>query len=1067
MKRWLLILLLASLASAAEAQTVFVSGGYGTAATSVTLTSGSGSQLPASPFVADWWDYTTYFSPFSDPNWERVNVTGKSGDVLTVVRGFNGTSPQNHNTVGHQYAIAVGVLFTPTPTLTPTPTFTPTPSFTWTATPTFVYPIKTVGVVPVSVVGGAATISGGSVSVTNIPTVYISEPFGTQVPTATPNPTQPAYTSDGALYVALATPTNTGTFTPTSTNTPTGSPTYTPTWTPTPLQVNVTTNPVPVSYGSGIFKDNLIQVGGTNINAGQSAMANSVPVAIASNQSPVTTVANQGTTPYSVVATVPPYFTFVPTPPLNFTSDGALYVAQATGTPTPTNTPTPTFTSTGSPTPTSTPSPTPIWVQISTPVPQFTFPPYEYPVATAAPVVATVPPYFTPVPQFTQPPYEYPVATAAPVVATVPPYFTPVPQFTFPPTPVNYPVTFLTSSSTTAAWTSSTANNTAVTLNCTGYGSVLVSLNSGVTGVGTVAFSASDDGGSTFYTVQLNNIPTSNSAAPNGYVSYSLNAGNQVWMMNVGAFTHFRLLLSPAITGTGTANLRATAFGGPSAMAFTNTNVTNIPSISVNSLPSVSFSAGQTVSIGTTGEVKADQGTGNALSGFWPFAATDGTNKMAVTTTSTGGANVSGAVVRPYMPSDGTNTEPVGDQGNRAKFVTVGGIQPVVDANDQYLATVVPTPIYWYGQLATPAVGVNNKTVTIDTGHVAFAATPGVAEYALETPSTGLNNKAVTMNTGAVAYAATPQVIGYVTDTSAQIAPAASTSTTVTTDGVPYLSFAVTNASGSVSVLGLIASSTTNLLQLYNSQGASQVNPLTANGFYEATCGGYTKVIFSTTSGATAVTINYDFTRIVPANVTQYNIPTNPSGTPVVIANSLGPLHYIAGTDGTSIRPLYEIQPNQDNQNFGASTFGAVVDATMQFFNPGSALWDRGYEAGNTSPTLISGYPAGTLAAAPPVYTQGPVTFAATGTGTAVNVVPAASLWTIQVDPFNSTTSAVTLQGSMDNSNYFNVVGVSISGSSAASSATAANQGWPWMRVNVNSLSASTSIKVYIQGARQ
>lgn len=82
------------------------SAGYNSAATTVVLTTGHGAKLPSSyPFYLVWWNSTDYASPDSDPNAEIIEVTNRSSDTLTVVRGQDGTTAVNHNTVGKTYTL--------------------------------------------------------------------------------------------------------------------------------------------------------------------------------------------------------------------------------------------------------------------------------------------------------------------------------------------------------------------------------------------------------------------------------------------------------------------------------------------------------------------------------------------------------------------------------------------------------------------------------------------------------------------------------------------------------------------------------------------------------------------------------------------------------------------------------------------------------------------------------------------------------------------------------------------------------------------------------------------------
>lgn len=100
----------------------------------------------------------------------------------------------------------------------------------------------------------------------------------------------------------------------------------------------------------------------------------------------------------------------------------------------------------------------------------------------------------------------------------------------------------------------------------------------------------------------------------------------------------------------------------------------------------------------------------------------------------------------------------------------------ITDNGVNYLATYVPTPNYNIQLIQTPITGLNSKAVTMNTGAVAgtvglsagttvnigtsgtvaLSAGTTVADTGVQTPVVGLNNKAVTLDTGKVAFAATP-----------------------------------------------------------------------------------------------------------------------------------------------------------------------------------------------------------------------------------------------------------------------------------------------------------------------
>lgn len=89
-----------------------VSTGYDASATSIALTSGHGARFPSTgPFRCVWWNQTDYPNPADDPNREIIEVTARSTDTLTIVRGqetsFGGLSASTKNTSAKTYGIAL------------------------------------------------------------------------------------------------------------------------------------------------------------------------------------------------------------------------------------------------------------------------------------------------------------------------------------------------------------------------------------------------------------------------------------------------------------------------------------------------------------------------------------------------------------------------------------------------------------------------------------------------------------------------------------------------------------------------------------------------------------------------------------------------------------------------------------------------------------------------------------------------------------------------------------------------------------------------------------------------
>lgn len=100
---------------------------------------------------------------------------------------------------------------------------------------------------------------------------------------------------------------------------------------------------------------------------------------------------------------------------------------------------------------------------------------------------------------------------------------------------------------TTSSWTSATALNTTWTLPLSGLSMVQVAftVTGSLTG-GTVLFQASVDGGTWF------GIQGTTPSAFTTLTGWQTGVGTQAVQFNVAGFSYFRLLLTPALTGTGT-----------------------------------------------------------------------------------------------------------------------------------------------------------------------------------------------------------------------------------------------------------------------------------------------------------------------------------------------------------------------------------------------------------------------------------------------------------------------------------------------------------------------------------
>jgi len=85
-------------------------GGVAAGDATLNVASGVGAKLPDVPFRATIWCATDFSDAANDPDGEIILVTGKSGDVLTIVKGQEGTPDADHNTSGKVY----GIVNTPT-----------------------------------------------------------------------------------------------------------------------------------------------------------------------------------------------------------------------------------------------------------------------------------------------------------------------------------------------------------------------------------------------------------------------------------------------------------------------------------------------------------------------------------------------------------------------------------------------------------------------------------------------------------------------------------------------------------------------------------------------------------------------------------------------------------------------------------------------------------------------------------------------------------------------------------------------------------------------------------------
>lgn len=106
----------------------------------------------------------------------------------------------------------------------------------------------------------------------------------------------------------------------------------------------------------------------------------------------------------------------------------------------------------------------------------------------------------------------------------------------------------------TAAWTSATSNNTALTVTVTNLSKVIVTLHATTTmTAGGLNFEV-DDGTGTWWAIRAVRIGGS-STTGQSESTYTLSVVDQAWAIPVGGWTQARVRLNPVITGSGTANV--------------------------------------------------------------------------------------------------------------------------------------------------------------------------------------------------------------------------------------------------------------------------------------------------------------------------------------------------------------------------------------------------------------------------------------------------------------------------------------------------------------------------------
>jgi hypothetical protein len=111
----------------------------------------------------------------------------------------------------------------------------------------------------------------------------------------------------------------------------------------------------------------------------------------------------------------------------------------------------------------------------------------------------------------------------------------------------------------TAAWTSATTVDTTLSLAVTNYSTIMLSYRGSSTlTAGSLVFEVSDDGGTNWYAFAATRQDVSYTTE----TSFTIAVTNQLWQSHIVGATNFRVRLNPAISGTGTVNLRLQASAG-------------------------------------------------------------------------------------------------------------------------------------------------------------------------------------------------------------------------------------------------------------------------------------------------------------------------------------------------------------------------------------------------------------------------------------------------------------------------------------------------------------------------
>lgn len=175
------------------------------------------------------------------------------------------------------------------------------------------------------------------------------------------------------------------------------------------------------------------------------------------------------------------------------------------------------------------------------------------------------------------------------------------------------------------AWSSSTTANTALTTNCAGYGTVVVTyVQSSTISAGVVTFEAYD--GVNWWMIPATRM--------NGLYSdpgtYSLANGSQAWQVNAAGFQQIRVRLSTAINGVGTGTFQILIQGG-NLPIIQQTNLSTALNQSIDSITTYVFGSNYTnvVATGTT-TVKSGAGFLRSISVNNPAALASATTATTI-----------------------------------------------------------------------------------------------------------------------------------------------------------------------------------------------------------------------------------------------------------------------------------------------------------------------------------------------------------------------------------------------------------------------------------------------------